>query len=364
MLDLPVSLTDTVLSPARICTIELRNGTIIRLAEAQEAIVVPAVGTYEPLAGFQMSAIKHRVGSEPASLQIDAAMSAGGTFDTYRIIDGFFDAAEVRVDVVDRANPTTRGFLFSGWIGPVRFGALRSSVSFDVRGHASRYKWPFVQSFGPMCRTTLGSDLCRIPLRPSEVARNTAYVTKANAYSVDVCYVRVSNGGSDPDQYDNKFFECTTAGTTAGSAPSYSFTVGNTTTDGSAVFTCRNAWTRHAKVETIVNQFNVILDRDPDPRAVSGWYNQGAIRLWDGYSATRTFVIGNWISSTRTITLYLPCGAANNDTLFHSGDWLEIWRGCDRTIATCSGTFDNSLNFRGEPYFAGAAAAAQQAPLG
>lgn len=361
MLNLPLDLTQTVLSPARICQITRSDGTVIQIAEAQSDITIPT-GTFSPLAGFQMSAIKHPLGAEVASLTIDAAMTVGGVFDTYEVVDGFFDNADVLVGVVDRAAASpTPGFLFIGNIGPMRFGAQKDTVTFEVRGFAGKFKWPFVQTFGPMCRTSLGSNLCRIPLRPAVVARQTAYTTKALTSTVNGCYVRVSNGSSsDPDQYDNKFFECTTAGTTASSAPSYDFTVGNTTTDGTAVFTCRNAWTRHAKILSVVNQFNVILDRDPDPRAVNGWYNQGAMRMWDGYSATRAFEIGNWILSSRMLTLYLPIGAANNDTLIHAGDWIEIWRGCDRTIATCSGTFDNSLNFRGEPYFAGAAAAAAQ----
>ncbi len=360
MLDLPLTLTDVKLKPARVCTITRTDGTIIRIAEAQTAITVSGVGTFSPLAGFQMSAIKHQVGAEPASMTLDAAMSIGGTFDTYEVIDGKFDSADIEVGVVDRVTHTSVGFLFAGRIGPIQFGALRNNVTFDVRGHSTRFRWPFVQTFGPMCRTTLGSDLCRIPLRPSVVARNTAYVIRANATSVDSYSARVSNGGSDPSQYANVFFECTTAGTTAASAPSYDFTVGNTTTDGSATFTCRDAWTRHAKITQVVNQFNIILDRDPDPRAVNGWYNQGGVRMWDGYSATRAFEVGNWVLSTRTLTLYLPCGAANNDTLVHAGDWLEIWRGCARTILVCSSTFANAEQFRGEPYFAGAAAASQQ----
>ena len=82
--------------------------------------------------------------------------------------------------------------------------------------------------------------------------------------------------------------------------------------------------------------------------------------MYDGYCAGKAFQVGKWTQSTRMITTYLPLGAANNSTLIAVGDKLEIWRGCDFRIATCSGVFDNSLNFRGEPYFLGAAAAAQQ----
>jgi hypothetical protein len=361
VLDLPIDLTATVLAPARLCTITRLDGEVIRIAEANDSITVGAF-TWSPLAGFQLSAGKWTVGGEAASIQIDAAMSIGGTFDLYEVVDGKFDAADVQVDLVDRANPATKGMVFSGRIEPVSFGALHNNVSFDVRGHAVKAKWPFSWTFGPMCRTELGSKLCRIPLRPPVVARDTVYTSSTLANGYNIPFVRVSSDDTDdPETFEDVYFECTTSGTSHASVqPSYDFTVGNTTTDGTAVFTCRNAWTRYAEVASIVSEFNFTLDRLPDPRAVDGWFNQGGFRMYDGYSAGKPFQVGNWVESTRLITTYLPLGAANNSTLIAVGDKLEIWRGCDFTISTCAAVFANSLNFRGEPYFAGAAAAAQQ----
>ena len=48
--------------------------------------------------------------------------------------------------------------------------------------------------------------------------------------------------------YEDRIYECTTAGTTASTPPTYSKTLGATTTDGTAVFTARQAWTRHTLV--------------------------------------------------------------------------------------------------------------------
>ena len=36
-----------------------------------------------------------------------------------------------------------------------------------------------------------------------------------------------------------------------------------------------------------------------------------------------------------------------------AGDRVELRAGCDKTIATCAGRFDNAVNFRGEPYVPG-----------
>lgn len=361
MLDLPLTLTDTTLKPSRLVTITRLDGTVIRVAEAQSAITVSG-DTWTPLAGFQLSAGRWAIGGEAASMQIDAALSVGGTFDLYEVVDGKFDAADVEVHVVNRSGPSTKGLLFSGRIEPVRFGALHNNVRFDVRGHAVKARWPFSWTFGPMCRTELGSKLCRIPLRPPLVARNASYSVKAVANGYTLPFVRVSsNDTDDPETFEDVYFECTTTGISHATVqPTYDFTIGNTTTDGTAVFTARDAWTRYAEVASIVSEYNFTLDRDPDPRAVNGWFNQGGFRMYSGYSAGRSFQVGNWIAATRMITTYKPLGAANDSTLISPGDKLEIWRGCDFTIATCAGVFANSEQFRGEPYFAGAAAAAQQ----
>ena len=176
MLDLPVTLTDRILKPARLCTITRLDGEIIRIAEAQEPItVIDAAATWFPLAGFQMSAGKWQVGGEAASIQIDAAMSVGGTFDLYEVVDGKFDAAAVRVDLVDRANPATKGLIFSGRIEPVSFGALHHNVSFDVRGHAVKARWPFSWTSGRCAALNWVPSSAEFRCVRRMVARGTAY---------------------------------------------------------------------------------------------------------------------------------------------------------------------------------------------
>ncbi len=236
MLTLPFDTTAITHRPARIVTITRYDGLVVRIAEAQTDLEVSSQ-TFSPLAGFVLSAVKHQVGGEAASVQIDATMSNGGTFDTFEVVDGKWDNATVEVYVVDRPTLLTKGLIFKGFIGPTKFGALFNTVSFDCRGYVIKALWPFAQKFGPMCRADLGNDQCRVPLLPSVVFRSTAYVTRPNATFVDHYAGRMSNGmSSDPDQYGNVFFECTTAGVTAGSAPSYDFAVGNTTVDGSVTF--------------------------------------------------------------------------------------------------------------------------------
>lgn len=352
MLDLPVDTTARVIRWARLCRITRQDGTIYRIAEAQSSITVGGE-TFVPVAGLTISAIKHALGISPSSVNLTVALAEGGTFDRNEATDGKFDEALVEVMLVDRTNILTPGLMFSGRIGPTVF-TDNDDARFDARGHSVKARGPFLPSFGPMCRTDLGSVLCKIAIRPADVLRNHTYSVGATAR------VRFTTGAGTPDEYGDRFLEVTsiTTGITAGSAPSFSSTIGATTVDGGVTWTTRNAWTRAAKVGAILDQFSFTLDRDPDARAVDNWFNQGAVRMHDGYSAGTAFAVGRWVSASRKVTLYRPIAAAGNSTLIAAGDWLEIWRGCDFTINTCSTVFANSKNFRGEPHFAGAAAAA------
>jgi uncharacterized phage protein (TIGR02218 family) len=160
MKTLPLTLTDRVAMPARLVTIERRDGTVIRIAEAQAAITVDG-NTFTPVPGCEISAVKHTLGGEVPSMQIDAVHSDGGTFDTAAIDIGLYDAASVNLYIVNRANPTTLGLLFSGTIQPVNYD-ISGLLSFDIRGHAVGAGTGYIQHFAPMCRTDLFSSLCGV----------------------------------------------------------------------------------------------------------------------------------------------------------------------------------------------------------
>jgi uncharacterized phage protein (TIGR02218 family) len=160
MKNLPLTLTDRVVKPARLCVIERRDGTVIRIAEAQTAIT--AIGdVYTPVAGCEISAVKHTIGGEVPSMEIIAAHSVGGIFDTDAIDKGLYDAAAVNLYIVNRANPSTLGLLFTGTIQPVTYD-ISGKVSFDIRGPAVGATTGYIQKFAPMCRTDLFSSLCGV----------------------------------------------------------------------------------------------------------------------------------------------------------------------------------------------------------
>jgi uncharacterized phage protein (TIGR02218 family) len=162
MRDLPIDLTARTIKPARLCMIERKDGTILRIADSQSTITTtgssPAL-TWTPIAGCEISAVKSMLGGDVPSMEIVASHSDGGTFDTDEIDKGLYDAANVDLYIVDRSNPTTLGFLFTGTIQPISYD-ISGRVIFDVRGQVVGAQTGYIQRFGPMCRTDLFSPLC------------------------------------------------------------------------------------------------------------------------------------------------------------------------------------------------------------
>ena len=157
-----LTLTDAVIEPARLVKITRRDGTILRIAEAQSSIVVDG-NTFTPIAGLEISSVRSTLGGDVPSMEIVGAHSDGGTIDTAVIDKGLYDSALVQLWVVDRASlPSTLSAseaFFTGTIQPVAYD-IAGSFSFDIRGHAVQASGAFIQNFAPMCRTDLFSPLC------------------------------------------------------------------------------------------------------------------------------------------------------------------------------------------------------------
>lgn len=172
--------------------------------------------------------------------------------------------------------------------------------------------------------------------------------------------------------YEDRIYECTTAGTTAGLRPSYNTTIGATTTDGdpgsAAVFTARQSWSRHTLVGTVNPDhsrriFNVGLTPLSHPSsdindAADDWYNQGICIFENGNNAGLQMEIKDWDASAKQVTLWDAMPEP-----ISSGDSIVLVTGCDKRITTCKNKFQiassqdfaegNNLNYRGEPYLPG-----------
>jgi uncharacterized phage protein (TIGR02218 family) len=91
---------------------------------------------------------------------------------------------------------------------------------------------------------------------------------------------------------------------------------------------------------------------DPDENRVrfsglaSAHYSDGVLRFRDGPQTGISFgivsVAGEWLMLDRPLVAGTQIGTL-----------AELREGCDHTIATCSGRFQNGRNFRGEPFLPG-----------
>lgn len=75
----------------------------------------------------------------------------------------------------------------------------------------------------------------------------------------------------------------------------------------------------------------------------AGYFNQGTLTFSSGPNSGLSRTIRSYSPGVITLAMPLltPCGVGNTFTAY---------AGCDRTQATCTGKFNNLVNFRGQPY--------------
>lgn len=83
----------------------------------------------------------------------------------------------------------------------------------------------------------------------------------------------------------------------------------------------------------------------------SGLYNFGKISFTSGANAglsmeVKDYILQSGVGGVFTLVLPLPYP-------LQAGEGYEVSKGCDKTLATCSGRFNNIVNFRGEPFVPG-----------
>ena len=338
-MDMRDHLDEDVTTLATCWQIIRRDGTTFRFTEHDRDLIVDGEN-YLSFAGYARTSISTDEKLSVDNLDVQGFLDALGiTEDDVRA--GLYNRAEIRMFLVNWANTAMGDIrLRRGWIGDMittRTGLFKS----ELRGLASVFQQPVLELFGPECRADLGDSRCRVPIDPPVRQNSVQYALGT--------FIKVVTAGS-PDgtyaDYENRIYECTTAGETAASQPTYDETPGNTTTDRTAVFTARQAWTRHATIATVTNRLTFTITVD-EARAVDDWFNYGSVIFETGDNAGAVCEIKDWVDSTNTITLFVPAYYVPE-----VGDKIRLYKGCDFTRTSCL-TFDNILNFRGEPFMTG-----------
>lgn len=201
-----------------------------------------------------------------------------------------------------------------------------------------------------------------VPIPPlSRQLRITLWMQKDPAeLRADIAYDDVraeittyDDGLGFQSSFENRIYECTTAGITSATQPTMDTTVGNTTTDGSVVWTARQAFTRHATVASVTDRSTFTITVD-ETRAVDGWFADGLITMESGANRGRSIEVKSWTDTGNAVVCFLPFAFD-----LEVGDQLRISPGCDKTTVPCRNKFvitgstnfanGNVKNFRGEP---------------
>ena len=321
--------------------VERRDGVVFGFTDHDADLEFESV-TYRAKTGYRRAAIAGRSDLSVDDTEVDGILDAA-EIDAASLRAGLWDGAEVRIFLVDWSDLTQGPLrLRKGRLGEV---IARDDGTFraELRGLAQALNVTVGELYTPECRADLGDARCRVPLRPPLRQDSTAYALGE--------FVRVETDtlaiGSYREQ--ERHYECTTAGTSAASPPTFDTTISATTTDGTAVWTARLAWTLPATVEAAPDLSTVVIQNTGTaPGRPDGWFEHSVAVFETGLNAGVARDVLAWTQSSRTLALFLPLPFPAA-----AGDVARIQPGCDKRLATCRDRFANRLNFRGEPHIPG-----------
>jgi uncharacterized phage protein (TIGR02218 family) len=184
--------------------------------------------TYRADIAFKRTAIQQDEGLAVDNLNIE------GVFDDTNIkLDemraGKFDNAEFRLFIVNW-NDLAQGDLKvrRGNLGNISDTQQGRYVA-ELRGMMQKLAQNLNGIYKPECGTDVGNPAdCKFPIDPPVIARDTNYSVG------DFVKVVTDGGATGQAQYENRIYECTRAGLTGPSQPTFSETV-NTTTDDTSI---------------------------------------------------------------------------------------------------------------------------------
>ncbi len=109
---------------------------------------------------------------------------------------------------------------------------------------------------------------------------------------------------------------------------------------------CGIALAAHTVSGTIVSIQNNQVITDTSRTESSGVFTYGKITFTSGQCLGLSSEVKEYQTGILTLIAPMP-------QLLQAGDQYSLVKGCDKLFATCKGTYNNALNFRGEPHVPG-----------
>jgi hypothetical protein len=322
-------------------TITFADDTTLMVTTADSDVTI-GDNTWSATAAVNITQIQFTADGTPSGADIRLMAMAGSLVPPGRGSFGYFDGLPITVELFDVRNPGsgTINYIPGATIGSVQEDT-NGVVVLAVQGPSSIMRGPMTEVYTAVCKARLGDDRCREPLDVPFVQRGTQYqpVDTPGFAATRYSWVRVE-GNNDV------VYQVTTGGSTDPTTqPTYSVTIGDTVTDGSVVFTVRQA--RMVRVTgQAIDFYNIQLTSTPsnNPSAL------GNIIPRSGPLANVKIPIKAYDTGTLIATMAEPYAMSN----FPVGTIFDIHRGCDRLLATCRDVFNRLKNMRATPYAPGA----------
>jgi uncharacterized phage protein (TIGR02218 family) len=177
-LTLQVKLDSGVTTLCRCWVLTRRDGTVLGFTDHDRDIVIDGV-TCRADAGLSGSEATQQFGFAVGGSEITGALAAD-TLNEDDLAAGRYDAAGVRLYLVDWSEPELRVLLAAGVLGEVR----REGVAFtaEVRGLAHRLAEESGRLYAPTCAADLGDARCTVDLT-NAVYRGSGAAANANGAS-------------------------------------------------------------------------------------------------------------------------------------------------------------------------------------
>jgi hypothetical protein len=291
--------------------------------------------TYKSTEPVEVSAFSHVAGLRPDNFSISGALSED-YIDPADLRAGLFNSASYTLFECNWSDLTQDPLILgAGTLGEV---SIRdNSFSVEMRPLADALNQRIGELVSPICRADLGDARCKVRLDPPAWAATTAYTVRQ---------ARDAGTGSvvKPTTENGRHFECTTAGTSGATEPTWNTTIGGTTNDGTVVWTAIKALSQTGTVSAVVDRANftatgISIEAD--------WWNYGVLEWLTGDNEGLKCEVKDDDGSGE---LELFMAAVHLPVI---GDTFLVKAGCDKRQVTCKTKLDNILNRRAEDFVPG-----------